>query len=413
MSSKAWSSKWFRGMPKGGTDTGFPHVVSHGQDRSRHPLRRAAPTSRRWYARRWKATPHYPARHHEARWSRRTNPRKRSRDTYVGYSGQPDLGAENSYVRIDGPRIWMELVVQRAVPIAPNCTTTRCGATSSPTTAARSANEARGARPRAAGLCAAPRSRTAHRSRSCKLDFLARAVRAEILVPESELAFATAADPANLSRRICCVTSRSRPRGAPWKIEVLVGTRHHVSRPCLFAAEVVLTPPAGHSDAHFVLVDDAVTHEVRNHVIVVLAQTSAAPVMLGALQHPVRTLQIDQIGAQVWTPPAITSAEYESSPTFSPDGREMFSFGANTRFDDYRLLVSRCEEAHGPRREPPSFASKLPVLEADPFFPSDGDTSISSRRAPRGRPGKRTSTSSSSNRGAGGGWARRGGCPSP
>ena len=36
-------------------------------------------------------------------------------ETYVGYSGQPDLSAEGSYVRIDGPRIWMELVVQRAV----------------------------------------------------------------------------------------------------------------------------------------------------------------------------------------------------------------------------------------------------------------------------------------------------------
>jgi hypothetical protein len=36
-------------------------------------------------------------------------------ETYVGYSGQPDLGTEGSYVRIDGPRIWMELVVQRAV----------------------------------------------------------------------------------------------------------------------------------------------------------------------------------------------------------------------------------------------------------------------------------------------------------
>jgi len=36
-------------------------------------------------------------------------------ETYVGFSGQPDLSAENSYVRIDGPRIWMELAVQRAV----------------------------------------------------------------------------------------------------------------------------------------------------------------------------------------------------------------------------------------------------------------------------------------------------------
>jgi hypothetical protein len=36
-------------------------------------------------------------------------------NTYVGYAGQPDLGAQGSYVRIDGPRIWMELVVQPAV----------------------------------------------------------------------------------------------------------------------------------------------------------------------------------------------------------------------------------------------------------------------------------------------------------
>jgi len=35
-------------------------------------------------------------------------------ETYVGYSGQPDLGAEGSYVRIDGPRVWMELAVQNS-----------------------------------------------------------------------------------------------------------------------------------------------------------------------------------------------------------------------------------------------------------------------------------------------------------
>ena len=36
-------------------------------------------------------------------------------ETYVGISGAPDLSTEGSYVRIDGPRIWMELIVQRAV----------------------------------------------------------------------------------------------------------------------------------------------------------------------------------------------------------------------------------------------------------------------------------------------------------
>jgi hypothetical protein len=36
-------------------------------------------------------------------------------NTFVGYSGATDLSARGSYVRIDGPRVWMEFVVQPAV----------------------------------------------------------------------------------------------------------------------------------------------------------------------------------------------------------------------------------------------------------------------------------------------------------
>jgi hypothetical protein len=35
--------------------------------------------------------------------------------TYVGISGSPDFSTKGSYVRIDGPRIWMEIVVQPAI----------------------------------------------------------------------------------------------------------------------------------------------------------------------------------------------------------------------------------------------------------------------------------------------------------
>jgi hypothetical protein len=35
--------------------------------------------------------------------------------TYVGYAGDPALGARGSYIRVDGPRAWMELVVQPAI----------------------------------------------------------------------------------------------------------------------------------------------------------------------------------------------------------------------------------------------------------------------------------------------------------
>jgi hypothetical protein len=36
-------------------------------------------------------------------------------ETFVGFAGSPDLSTRGSYVRIDGPRIWMEFVVQPAV----------------------------------------------------------------------------------------------------------------------------------------------------------------------------------------------------------------------------------------------------------------------------------------------------------
>lgn len=35
--------------------------------------------------------------------------------TYVGYSGQPDLTTQTSYARIDGPRVWIELTVQGGI----------------------------------------------------------------------------------------------------------------------------------------------------------------------------------------------------------------------------------------------------------------------------------------------------------
>jgi hypothetical protein len=37
------------------------------------------------------------------------------KDTYIGFSGTPDLATAQSYVRIDGPRLWIELVLQAGV----------------------------------------------------------------------------------------------------------------------------------------------------------------------------------------------------------------------------------------------------------------------------------------------------------
>ena len=58
------------------------------------------------------------------------------------------------------------------------------------------------------------------------------------------------------------------------------------------SAQVEFTPPAGASPGAFVLIDDAVTHEVRNHVVIVLALGAAYPQLLGALQYPARRLAV-------------------------------------------------------------------------------------------------------------------------
>lgn len=89
--------------------------------------------------------------------------------------------------------------------------------------------------------------------------------------------------------------------------------------------------------------------------------------------------------AKRWTPAAISSSGYESSPTFTPDGREMYFLSADASFDNYRVLVSRCERGEWGKPEVPSFAQPLPIAEADPFVTHDGRRLyyISTRQDPK------------------------------
>lgn len=73
-----------------------------------------------------------------------------------------------------------------------------------------------------------------------------------------------------------------------------------------------------------------------------------------------------------WTPSALSTDQYESSPTLSPDGREIFFFRADRQFDNYRLLHSRCERGKWSAPVEPAFAAPPGVLEADPAFSPDG-----------------------------------------
>ena len=73
-----------------------------------------------------------------------------------------------------------------------------------------------------------------------------------------------------------------------------------------------------------------------------------------------------------WTPPALSTDQYESSPVFSPDGRELAFFRAPPAFDRYRLLISRCDGAQWGSPREPAFAGPANALETDPAYSPDG-----------------------------------------
>lgn len=73
-----------------------------------------------------------------------------------------------------------------------------------------------------------------------------------------------------------------------------------------------------------------------------------------------------------WTPEGISTAMYESSPTISPGGDELFFFRADRQFDNYRLMLSRCIDGRWSSPVEPAFAAPVGVLEADPAFSLDG-----------------------------------------
>ena len=133
------------------------------------------------------------------------------------------------------------------------------------------------------------------------LDFTARSVHAELRVPLSELDYAEAAEipgeafPTYLLRHVAAET----PDGARWRVQLRSVRRIDDAGHDCWVALLDLTPPAGGSTRDLVFIDDAVTHEVRNHVVTVLARSDAAAAgdapalrVLGLLQFPARRLEI-------------------------------------------------------------------------------------------------------------------------
>jgi hypothetical protein len=74
----------------------------------------------------------------------------------------------------------------------------------------------------------------------------------------------------------------------------------------------------------------------------------------------------------LFTPAELSSDQYESSPTFTPDGRQVFYMLADPEFDRYRLMWSQCVDGRWSAPRPPLFAAAPEIFEGDPFVTTDG-----------------------------------------
>jgi hypothetical protein len=126
-----------------------------------------------------------------------------------------------------------------------------------------------------------------------RLEFRAEGVSAECWIPVSELEYARAADPAGeFSAYLLRHLSAETRSGARWRLSVQsVRETTYLERPYL-VARLSLSPPTGAATREFVLFDDAVTHEVRNHVVYVVSRHGTESELLGALQYPARRLAV-------------------------------------------------------------------------------------------------------------------------
>lgn len=76
--------------------------------------------------------------------------------------------------------------------------------------------------------------------------------------------------------------------------------------------------------------------------------------------------------ASRWTPSAWSTDQYETTPTFSPDGSAAIFMRADRSFGSYRLLESECIGGHWTAPREPGFASEAAMHDGDPFLSPDG-----------------------------------------
>jgi len=103
------------GMPTGGTDTGFPQSYPAGDIDRGIKVSALSPEQRELVRAAFASFAQLPdSAISGALLADYLSPAALDQ-TYVGFAGSPNLTTQGSYVRVDGPRAWIELVVQRAI----------------------------------------------------------------------------------------------------------------------------------------------------------------------------------------------------------------------------------------------------------------------------------------------------------
>jgi hypothetical protein len=127
-----------------------------------------------------------------------------------------------------------------------------------------------------------------------RLDLRTIDVHAEYWIPAAELAHARAADPqaGDVADYLLRHLAAESPDGASWQVRVDGVRETHYVDHAYFVADVRLVPPAGAAARTLVIVDDAVTHEVRNHRVLVVTRRDAGSDLIGILQYPARRLEV-------------------------------------------------------------------------------------------------------------------------
>ena len=151
-------------------------------------------------------------------------------------------------------------------------------------------------------------------SSSVALTFAPRSVQAKLLLPVSELAYAMTdvvpqdlgsarLDEQALRGYVVGHVSAESHDGAPWAVAVSRVKAETLDDHDYWAVDMMLTPPSDGDVSDLVLVDDAITREIRNHFIFATAcaneAAGTAVDAVGVLQYPTSRLSIRRATSRI------------------------------------------------------------------------------------------------------------------